>query len=257
MIILASVALCKGKGKGHPSAANIYGIPNLFGVCVYSFMCHHSLPSLITPIKNKSHLLRLFVSDYLLILLFYVLLSFTGIFTFDHPNSLYTLNFEPQNCNTSSTGESIIPQNFWILRYFLALFPVFTLSTNFPIIAITLRNNLKSLFLKENKRYSFFVERILFPLLAVVPPVGIALITENLTFLVGFTGSYAGAAIQYVVPALLAHFSRKHILNTLGIGVKNKHASPFGPSFWIIFVLFWALLCTIFVTVNYFLPNPN
>ncbi|GFY39094.1 transmembrane protein 104 [Trichonephila inaurata madagascariensis] len=212
MIILASVALFKGKGKGHPSAANIYGIPNLFGVC---------------------------------------------IFAFDHPNSLYTLNFEPQNCNTSSTGESIIPQDFWILRYFLALFPVFTLSTNFPIIAITLRNNLKSLFLKENKRYSFFVERILFPLLAVVPPIAIALITENLTFLVGFTGSYAGAAIQYVVPALLAHFSRKHILNTLGIGVKNKHASPFGPSFWIIFVLFWALLCTIFVTVNYFLPNLN
>ena len=29
--------------------------------------------------------------------------------------------------------------------YFLALFPVFTLSTNFPIIAITLRSNLSAL----------------------------------------------------------------------------------------------------------------
>ncbi|GFT36270.1 transmembrane protein 104 [Nephila pilipes] len=217
MIILASAALIKGEGKGHPSAANIYGIPNLFGVCVYSFMCHHSLPSLITPIKNKSHLLRLFISDYLLILLFYVLLSFTGIFTFAHPNSLYTLNFEPQNCNTSSSGESIIPENFRFLQYFLALFPVFTLSTNFPIIAITLRNNLKSIFLNENKRYSFFAHRILFPLLAILPPVAIALVTEDLTILVGFTGSYAGTAIQYVMPALLVYFARKHILTTLGL----------------------------------------
>ncbi|CAL1291804.1 unnamed protein product [Larinioides sclopetarius] len=255
MIILAATALAKGKGKGHPPIANIYGIPNLFGVCVYSFMCHHSLPSLITPIKNKSSLFRLFVADYLLIFLFYVLLSFTGIFAFEHPNSLYTLNFEPQNCNSSSTGESIIPENFAFLRYFLALFPVFTLSTNFPIIAITLRNNLKSVFLKDNKRYSFFVDRILFPLLAIIPPVAIALVTEDLTVLVGVTGSYAGAAIQYIVPALLVYFARKHILATLGLGVKNKHASPFRSTAWIVFVLTWAVLCVIFVTVNYFLPK--
>ena len=29
-----------------PPMARIGGLPNLFGVCVYSFMCHHSLPSL-------------------------------------------------------------------------------------------------------------------------------------------------------------------------------------------------------------------
>ena len=31
-----------------PPVANFGGIPNMFGVCVYSFMCHHSLPSLGT-----------------------------------------------------------------------------------------------------------------------------------------------------------------------------------------------------------------
>lgn len=29
------------------------------------------------------------------------------------------------------------------IRYFLGLFPVLTLSTSFPIIAVTLKNNLK------------------------------------------------------------------------------------------------------------------
>lgn len=250
MIILAAIALIQGKGRGHPSAASIEGIPNLFGVCVYSFMCHHSLPSLITPIRNKSRLLQLFIADYLLIFLFYCLLSFTGIFTFEHLSDIYTLNFEPQNCNDTHPGESIIPQNFFVIRYFLALFPVFTLSTNFPIIAITLRNNLKSIFLKENKRYNVFIRQILFPLLAVIPPVAIAFVTEDLTMLVGITGSYAGAAIQYVVPAVLVYYARKNVLATLGLGVRNKHVSPFKHTAWIIFVLLWALMCIIFVTVN-------
>ncbi|XP_054723410.1 transmembrane protein 104-like, partial [Uloborus diversus] len=255
MIIIAATALIQGKGKGHPSVASIKGVPNLFGVCVYSFMCHHSLPSLITPIKNKSRLLRLFIADYLLILFFYSLLSFTGIFTFEKLQDMYTLNFEPQNCNDTHAGESIIPQNFSFIRYFLALFPVFTLSTNFPIIAITLRNNLKSLFLKDNKNYGIFVDKLLFPILAVIPPVVIAFITEDLTILVGITGSYAGAAIQYVVPALLVYYSRRDVLSTLGLGVKNKHASPFRHTAWIIFVLFWALMCIVFVTVNHIIQG--
>ncbi|XP_071036880.1 transmembrane protein 104 isoform X2 [Parasteatoda tepidariorum] len=255
MIILAATAIIKGKGKGHPPIASLSGVPNLFGVCVYSFMCHHSLPSLITPIRDKSRIFRLFVIDYSLILVFYCLLSFTGIFAFDQIRDVYTLNFEPQNCNTSSTEESIVPESADFLRYFLALFPVFTLSTNFPIIAITLRNNLKSIFLNDNRNYSFFVQKLLFPLLAVVPPMAIAFITEDLTILVGITGSYAGAAIQYIIPALLVLYSRKSILASLGVGVTNRHASPFRHVAWIYFVLFWAAMCIVFVTVNHIITQ--
>jgi hypothetical protein len=45
-------------------------------------MCHHSLPSLVTPIKNKSRLTGVLGADYTLILIFYAILSFTGVFTF-------------------------------------------------------------------------------------------------------------------------------------------------------------------------------
>lgn len=81
-------------------------------------------------------------------------------------------------------------------QVFLLLFPVFTLSTNFPIIAITLRNNLKGLFLRETRRYSFFTSRCLFPLLAIIPPTIVGLVTSNVEFLVGITGAYAGSIIQ-------------------------------------------------------------
>ena len=96
MIVMATIALSEGKGQGHPSAVNIAGLPNLFGVCVYSFMCHHSLPTLITPISKKKNIYWLIFSVYILILGFYLLLSFTGSYTFDVLQDMYTLNFQQQ-----------------------------------------------------------------------------------------------------------------------------------------------------------------
>ncbi|XP_022236284.1 transmembrane protein 104-like [Limulus polyphemus] len=247
MIALATVALVKGRGRGTPPVADIRGVPNLFGVCVYSFMCHHSLPSLITPIRKKKRLFSLLIADYMLILAFYFLLSFTGMFTFNNLQDMYTLNFQPNKCSDSDTVVESVP----FLQYFLSLFPVFTLSTNFPIIAITLRNNLKSLFLKDTKQYSFFLDHVLFPVITVLPPVAIAFATESLEMLVGITGSYAGAVIQYVVPAMLVYYARKDSLTSIGMGVKNQHSSPFYHTGWIVFVCAWAVACVAFVTVNH------
>lgn len=273
MILLCALALGQGKGQGHPAMAVPTGLPNLFGVCVYSFMCHHSLPSLVTPWREKRHLFPLLAADYTLILGFYTLLSFTGIFTFPELHDMYTLDFQPY----SDTGSSIIP-SIPVLQYFLSLFPVFTLSTNFPIIAITLRNNLRSLFLREESSQQgsrsrsltssgssnqsstalppqscnqVLVERFFFPLLALLPPIAVALATESVEFLVGFTGSYAGAFIQYIIPVALVHRARKQVLEALGLGVENQHASPFRHGAWLIFVLVWAVACVTLVTVNH------
>lgn len=283
MIVLCAMALVGGRGQGHPPMASFEGLPSLFGVCVYSFMCHHSLPSLVTPWRDKRRLFPLLAADYLLILGFYTLLSFTGIFTFPRLHDMYTLDFQP-----NSGTDDIIP-HIPVLQYFLSLFPVFTLSTNFPIIAITLRNNLRSLFQREEPGhasrhrsasllqssssnsssstvgagaaastpklscYQVLVERFFFPLLALLPPVLVALATESVEFLVGFTGSYAGAVIQYIIPVALVHRARKQVLEALGLGVRNQHASPFRHGAWLIFVLVWAVACVTLVTVNHIL----
>jgi len=205
-------------------------------------MCHHSLPSLVTPISNKRHINRLLSFDYVMILAFYLLLAFTGIFAFEELKDLYTLNFQPE------------PDDPWyllIIHYMLSLYPVITLSTNFPIIAITLRNNLKALFLTEGRMYSWCTRQCIFPLLALVPPISVALVTNSLEFLVGITGSYAGAGIQYVVPAFLVYFGRKVTHKAIGVGVKNQHESWFKSTGWIIFVQVWAAGCVVLVTWNH------
>ncbi|KAJ3600402.1 hypothetical protein NHX12_031386 [Muraenolepis orangiensis] len=251
MIILALIRIAKGRGEGRPPVASLSGVPNLFGVCVYSFMCQHSLPSLVTPVSNKSRVGTLVVVDYVLILCFYLLLSFTAVFCFDNEllHDMYTLNFS-DNCDVLDTP---------VLRYFLGLFPVFTISTNFPIIAVTLRNNWKTLFHRDGGTYPWVVDRLVFPLITVVPPVLVAFATHNLESLVGITGAYAGTGIQYIVPAFLVYLSRRHLEPTVGRAedTPNKHRSPFRHVFWVWFVVAWAAFCLVFVTANIILTDTK
>ncbi|XP_029456459.1 LOW QUALITY PROTEIN: transmembrane protein 104 [Rhinatrema bivittatum] len=248
MIILALVRISKGQGEGHPPLGQLSGIRNLFGVCVYSFMCQHSLPSLVTPISRKRHLMQLVLLDYILILGFYSLLSFTAIFCFQNDSlmDMYTLTF---------TRHDII--NLAFIRYFLGLFPVFTISTNFPIIAVTLRNNWRTLFHREGGTYPWVVDRIVFPLITLAPPILVAFCTHDLESLVGITGAYAGNGIQYVIPAFLVYCSRKQMQLIFNGNIVNKYRSPFRHTCWIWFVLVWALSCLLFVTANIILSETK
>lgn len=244
MVTLACVHIQRSEPHGHPSMFDFNGVPALIGASVYSFMCHHSLPGLIAPFSNKQHVVWQLGLDYLLICGFYILLSLTGIFAFKNLNDLYTLNFLPSS-----------EDNFGMkaILYFLSLFPVFTLSTSFPIISITLQNNLKALFLDVNnlETYNFFSRRLIFPTVAVVPPIIIALSTHDLHSLVKFTGAYAGACIQYFIPALLVWAARRNCKLEFGGGSRNKYKSWFQGYFWIMFILCWSITCIILVTINF------
>ncbi|XP_045346776.1 transmembrane protein 104 isoform X1 [Leopardus geoffroyi] len=248
MIVLALVRIGNGHREGRPPLADFSGIRNLFGVCVYSFMCQHSLPSLVTPVSSKRHLTRLVFLDYVLILAFYGLLCFTAIFCFrgDSLMDMYTLNFA--RCDVVSLAA---------VRFFLGLFPVFTISTNFPIIAVTLRNNWKTLFHRDGGTYPWVVDRVVFPTITLLPPVLVAFCTHDLESLVGITGAYAGTGIQYVIPAFLVYHSRKDTQLALGYGTINKHRSPFRHAFWVGFVLLWAFSCFFFVTANIVLSETK
>lgn len=247
MINIALVTIFKLGVQGHPPVASVQNVPHLIGVCVYSFMCHHSLPGLVAPFADKTYVVRQLGLDYALICLFYVVMAVTGAFAFKDLEDLYTLNFIP--VSDEHVG--------WLTKaveYFLTLFPVFTLSTNFPIIAITLQSNLKTLFLDTSamERYNFLIRHMIFPTLAVVPPALVAFATHNLDSLVSFTGTYAGSAIQYLIPAFLVMFARRSCVRDLGSAAVNKFSSPFQGILWVLFVIVWCLMCMSLSTINLF-----
>lgn len=244
MIFLATVHMAQGDGAS-PVAVNFQGMPGLIGASVYSFMCHHSLPGLVAPFAEKRFVRRQLATDYCLICLFYLLLALTGSFAFEDLKNLYTLNFIP----SSSEHHNWFIQ---IIYYFLAAFPIFTLSTSFPIIAITLQNNLKALFLDATypHRYNFFQRRLAFPTLAIVPPTILAFCTHDLRSLVEYTGAYGGACIQYFIPTFLVFSARKSCKRVFGADMRNKYASPFTSNYWLLFLLLWAVMSTIIVTIS-------
>lgn len=247
MIVIALKLIMTNGPKGKPVGMNIYGLPSLFGACVYSFMCHHSLPGLLAPLRNKKMATRILSLNFIVICIFYAVLAMTGIFAFERVEDLYTLNFVPYD---------IIRKDFLSvlligIDYFLSLFPVFTLSTSFPIIAITLKQNLQTIFLDmpHYDRYNVFV-RVLFPLLAIIPPFCVTFFTNSLSSLVAFTGSYAGAGIQYIIPVFLVYFARITCTELLGSGIPNPFQSPFKSNYWLGLVLIWSIFCILLVTVN-------
>eukprot|EP00127_Corallochytrium_limacisporum_P006947 Clim_evm1s239 gene=Clim_evmTU1s239 len=186
-------------------------LPQFFGACIYSFMCHHSLPSLLTPLTRKDLTRWILLSDYGVALMCYLLVCYTALFRFPAASiqDIYTSNFD------------VYPSIF--IHWFLGLFPAFTLSTNFPIIGITLRNNIRTFFDRLGQKYdaarwvseTSIGQRIVCPTIAIAVPTTIAFATSDVGFLVGVTGSYAGLLIQYVFPVSLAYYGRQAVTNLL------------------------------------------
>lgn len=230
----------------NPIKYNFTSLPLLLGALIYAFMSQHSLPSLLIPIKHKDKISQIVFVDYLIITTLYLVLALTGIFAFTEVKDLYTLNFIPSNADGSTL--------FKILEYFLALFPVFTLTTTFPIVACTLRNNLQTLFIEKSQfnAQNFFVRRMLFPIMAVTPPFIITFNTENVRSLVSFTGCYAGAFIQYIIPITLVYYGRKTASNILGCGIVNEFRSKFQSNFWLLMLFVWTCFSLIIVSIDLF-----
>ncbi|CAK9881645.1 unnamed protein product [Sphagnum jensenii] len=269
MIILAIVTLAKsGRHDKEVPHFNVLALPNLFGGTVYSFMCHHSLPSIVTPMRDKSRVLRIVGMAFMSVIVVYLFLFIScGLAFGTGVLDPITFNFPPQQ--------------YGIIGDVLFLFPVFTLSSNFPMLSITLRNNFDTLFqllLRKARNAPHFEtvarspqqvaraagrRRILLTLLAVLPPTFFSYIAEHSNMsvdeLVGITGAFAGCAVMFIIPATMVYCSRKvfakvymdmldekkTVLKPLPLP-KNVHASPFSGQCWVFVILIWAVLAILF-----------
>lgn len=265
MIFLASAQMAANGAATIPPAANIHGFGSLFGVAVYAFMCHHSLPSLITPMSSKSGVFTKLSFVYLLVLTFYFTLSLTGSFAFAHVQDVYTLNF---------LHDDLTSVFYFVCDHFLALFPVFTLTTNYPIVGITLINNVRVVrdmitperasseeesLLEDEGEHDPRIRRntrsdqpydALIPIVVLGLPTIISLLTDDVLLLATVTGCYPGVAVQFLIPCLLVVSARKHAKSALNFPVPKKYASPFQSNYWPIAIFVWAVFAIIMVTLN-------
>lgn len=95
------------------------------------------------------------------------------------------------------------------------------------------------------------IERLVIPTVVVIIPLIIAMTTDNVEFLVAFTGSYAGVGVQYVMPALLMLAVRKRVPKWLNREIPSEFYGPFRHMFWICLMFVWAGATVIIVTLNH------
>jgi len=223
-----------------------------FGTAIYAFMCHHSLPGIIAPMKSKLRVTSILAMDFVIIASVYILLGILAVICFGNDlNSLYIYKFKTFHIKP--------------LAVFLQLFPVFTLSSNFPLLTITLRNNmihLVKIIMGPQKTNESEVMRepatwfrgFLFTLCALAPAFIITMFdNRNVTLLVRLTGSYPGLFIMFVFPAVLVFFARRlqdSSPETLPSPVSNPYRSWFQSQIWLIVIGIWCIMALVLQTYN-------
>lgn len=256
MIVLCLIFIIEGKGSSWKDLKlfDLGGIETLYGVTIYSFMCHHSLPGIVSPIKDKRNLGVLFSLDFISIFMSYVSLCYVSIFAFG--------SLKNEQCTEFGNGrpcqiQELFTYNFKYfsftpIGYFLALFPVFTLSSNFPLIAMTLRGNILTLFkdVKFIQKMHWLPQRILFSSIATLPPVILIFFFMDITKLASLTGGFAGLGIQFIFPAIMVFQARRKMKQVFRKkDIKNPHASWFKSFIWIEVIVGFACLGLLYQSV--------
>lgn len=225
-------------------------VPAFFGTAIYAFMCHHSLPGIVAPMKNKLKVTMIFAIDFILIASVYIILGVLAVICFGTDlKSLYIYKFKDFPIK--------------VFAVFLQLFPVFTVSSNFPMLTITLRNNMvhlvKIIMGPERTQKSDVMREpatwfrgFVFTLSALAPAFIISMFDDrNVTLLVRLTGSYPGLFIMFVFPTVLVFFARRTAASQAMASPKsNPYSSWFQSSLWLVLIGIWCVAALVLQTYN-------
>ena len=183
------------------------GIGLLISSMCFSMLFQHSIPGLmaaIDPDKRKSSKF-VFGAALATSSLLYIVLGVTMALYFGSdilPSS--NLNFVDFNFGLGEPSSPVAS----ILSYAIVLFPVVGSISVYPLIALTLANNLHV----STARYTGWKQddrkaKIIWRLVAAVPPIVLSLFVRNLSTIIQFSGIFA-VPIAYLFPALLQLYSK-------------------------------------------------
>ena len=135
------------------------------------------------------------LGNFSFILVFYLLLSYSAVFHFSSSEifDIYTINFFRLFELSDPVGDRVLS----VFGYYIG-----------------------------DKPFPFLLEVLLFPTVAILPPLAIAFGTTSIEVLMSITGGFPGIWLQYMIPTSLA-FAGKYIITLkLKLEYKNKDKSP-------------------------------
>ncbi|XP_018330318.1 transmembrane protein 104 homolog [Agrilus planipennis] len=231
----------QGGGEVEIPSVNLERLPLIFGAGIFSYMVHHCMPSIVDPIVEKHRLKLILLVEFVILTCYYLLISLSLLFADDDLNVIVTLHFLP------AKNETVLA--YRVMGYSVNVYPLLTVAATFPLVAISLRENLKNLFLRSGRKYSFFNRKVLFPLLIIIVSATIALASLDFPIIIIVATSYLGILVQYIIPIVLVYNARVYCSSNFET-YYNPFKSPFRKRQWEMVVIVVASLAIVCITIK-------
>lgn len=234
MVITTMMAASSGSNDFHldesapsPSVLERVEWQNLYmltPIAAYSYIFHHSVPSLEYPVADKLSCVRLFATAVSIAMLLYILVgAAVSAYFGDYTQTSSNLNWSVYAGHNGSSPAGRV------VAFFVVLFPALDVASAFPLNAYTLGNTvMTTVFAEEIKSHSHTASHLRQKLLfcrgaaAVLPLLGAA-IEHDLSVVTRYTG-LAAFLLAFVFPPVLAYYSRLR-MQELNIEDKSIHST--------------------------------
>ncbi len=208
-----------------PFKVSFDGLHLLMPVAAYSYIFHHSIPSLSHNVRDKSTLTSLYQTALIISMIAYIGVgAIVSLYFGNSTKSSSNLNWTRYLALIGNNGGE--PSLFaHILSFFVVLFPAIDVASAYPLNAYTLGNNMMSAYYgKDTHKHEHHKWQLrLFRLLAATPPLFGAMIDADLGRITDFTGLTAFGLV-FVFPPLLAYTSANH-LEEMHVDPQTIHSS--------------------------------
>ena len=243
---------------------DLSNITVMIGNSLFVFMSHHSIPGMVENFTPQKRLIKLLIIGYIFSLLFIVLYSYVGLFSFSNPE--YSCD---KNHDFPIAIQSTFSSNFLglpVIGYIINYYPILNVITS-GMQLITLRNNIleaiagcnrdlsNSLNYAEKEGILPLLKNFCFNTLVALPPIAIGLSLQNIQSLMKYFSSILGFLLMLIVPLLVVNkyrslfYKRKYEFKDLNRSfLKSKYGN--------IFIIFMSIVIFSLIIFG-FVTNTN
>jgi len=197
------------------------GFATIFTTASVALNFHFSAPEIICPMKSKTHVFAVTSSALGVAFGFYFAVGvMTSMYFGPHTLPLATLNWQNYTGMEGGWGGNLEARPWYALfvQLWVMLFPVFDMLSVFPLVAITLAENIHSFIPqawteRTSNRFVTFVCR----LSSSIPPILFAAGLNKLDLIFNFTGLFA-FFLLIIFPALLQFASITYCQTSWDVG---------------------------------------
>eukprot|EP01017_Pseudomicrothorax_dubius_P051203 TRINITY_DN9818_c0_g1_i1.p1 TRINITY_DN9818_c0_g1~~TRINITY_DN9818_c0_g1_i1.p1 ORF type:complete len:453 (-),score=43.79 TRINITY_DN9818_c0_g1_i1:63-1421(-) len=193
--------------------ANIKAVPSVFSTFIFYFMMHHSLPTVVRPMKPEKEVKPVMLISYVCSMVILVWIAISGMFAFGHFGNDCEQGFPCKINKLYNKNFLGIP----FLGQLVNLYPVLNIAPT-PVLVIVLRNNLINLIFSDQKPESLPQSlRVLMTIVSFLPSIiACYVLRYNLDSMISITGALGGTFLVFILPSLMIWKSRKLLEEVIG-----------------------------------------